>query len=190
MENFCPVNRIDEDIDARLHDQFVGRLARGDFETDDFVDEYNSNLEYVIPPLSGNVGVKVGSAKVEREGSLSGGCPSPHSPSNCTPPISNTGASKYRIDNCPTPPDRPEFSTKTLQIGGYDGGVEIGFEGSWYNDGFTRLIDDLEKAKQKASELSQSFPLNICGREVLVECTGAKAGLYYKYVFDCAGIKF
>jgi hypothetical protein len=41
LENFCPVNRIDEDIDARLHDQFVGRLARGDFETDDFVDEYN-----------------------------------------------------------------------------------------------------------------------------------------------------
>ncbi|MDR0391953.1 MAG: hypothetical protein LBH59_08610, partial [Planctomycetaceae bacterium] len=113
------------------------------------------------------------------------------------PPITNRGVSKYQSGICPngeiatdtTEPQTDSSVTQQLQRGGYDGGIEVGFEGL-YLEGVLNLLKELEVAKQTASETSVSCPLEICGRSVLVECSGANAGLHYKYVFTLDGVKF
>jgi hypothetical protein len=116
---------------------------------------------------------------------------------NVTPRITNRGVSKYQSTICPNAypllaaSEQPTDLDVTgeYQRGGYDGGIEVGFEGR-YIDGMTNLLQELEKTKQIAIESSKPCPLTICGRLVLVEFSGAKAGLYYKYVFTLDGVKF
>ena len=97
-------------------------------------------------------------------------------------PITNRGASKYQGPEATTSPPR--------QLGGYDGGIEVGFEGLWNPSNFTDLLQQLEGAKQKASEQSKSCEAHIGGQAVLVEPTGANIGLHYKYVFVLGGVRF
>ncbi|MDR2168511.1 MAG: hypothetical protein LBP59_00015 [Planctomycetaceae bacterium] len=182
------------------------------FSSDDFIFECNSESE-TIPGIFDNFGKAVclskatvanesrrGSVRVGACGDMHGTVPASHLPTlshtQTVPPITNRGASKYQTpippnnvqnDNLPEVID--EVEVKQFQRGGYDGGVEVGFEGR-YLDGIAILFDKLENAKQKASEESSSCPLEICGRNVLVECSGANAGLHYKYVFTLDGVKF
>jgi hypothetical protein len=115
------------------------------------------------------------------EGTLGGG--SGISPTQqletLSPPITNRGVSKYKAKT-PTP----------LQHGGYDGGIEVGFEGHWNQDLFSELLIKLEAAKNQAAEISQSVMVEIGGKPVLVEPTGANAGLHYKYHFTLSNVKF
>jgi hypothetical protein len=128
----------------------------------------------------------------------------------CSPPITNRGVSKYLSPKCPQltgQPKHPKSSqsfysspsgqhednsdVKTeFQEGGYDGGIEVGFEGYWNKELFTALIEQLEQAKHQASELSKDFCTEIGGYEVLVGHSGANAGLHYKYRFIIDGVVF
>ena len=83
----------------------------------------------------------------------------------------------------------PEFSH-----GGYDGGIEVGFDGTWNPLKFSELIEKLEAAKEKAGEIQKGpdgFAINLGGEDVLVMPTGGKVGgLLYKYRFLCRGVEF
>jgi hypothetical protein len=131
----------------------------------------------------------------------------------CSPPITNRGVSKYRSypknPQFPNPTQAHQSTTSTnsiyfdkqesgdntevvreLQEGGYDGGVEVGFEGYWNKELFAGLIEKLEHAKNQASEISDDFCTEIGGYEVLVGHSGANAGLHYKYRFTIDGVVF
>jgi hypothetical protein len=90
----------------------------------------------------------------------------------------------------------PEFSH-----GGYDGGVVVGFEGTWNAAEFSYLLSILDAAKEEAGEACkeglEGLPLNLEGEEVLVSPKGglaggseAKGGVVYKYRFFCKGVEF
>jgi len=78
--------------------------------------------------------------------------------------------------------------------GGYDGGIEVGFDGTWNIGKFPYLIEALEEAKELAGEIQkgpEGFAVNLEGEDVLVMPTGAKVGgLLYKYRFICRGVEF
>jgi len=115
----------------------------------------------------GGIGGAVGSLRGDRAAD----------PGSVLSPITNRGVTMYQ---------RPESAE--LQLGGYDGGAEVSFEGGW-DSSFSDLLARLEEAKQFASEQSQAFVIDLCGLPVLVEPTGANSGLHYKYVFTLAGVK-
>ena len=83
----------------------------------------------------------------------------------------------------------PEFS-----CGGYDGGIEVGFDGTWNPLKFPDLLERLEEAKNLAGEVQkgpEGFAINLEGEDVLVMPTGGKVGgLLYKYRFLCRGVEF
>ena len=86
-------------------------------------------------------------------------------------------------------PEVPEFSH-----GGYDGGIEIGFDATWNDLKFPGVVETLEEAKEQACAIQkgpEGFAIELAGEEVLVMPMGAKVGgLLYKYRFLCRGIEF
>ncbi|MDR2344717.1 MAG: hypothetical protein LBE18_01485 [Planctomycetaceae bacterium] len=186
-----------QNIDSILQAKAVKLLESSNcFSSDDFIFEYISEGEPIKP-----VSLAVGNSSCERSveyrqsvwGDPEGGAPKQIAD---VPPITNRGVSKYQGTICYDDVKSENMSDVPIgsevikfQRGGYDGGVEIGFEGR-YLDGFAGVLSKLENAKQQASENSISCPLEICGRRVLVECSGANAGLHYKYVFTLDGVKF
>jgi hypothetical protein len=77
-----------------------------------------------------------------------------------------------------------------LQSGGYDGGVSVGFQGDWESDKFRRFISLLESAKQRALDLGEPVEELINDLPAMVELSGAKEGLHYRYVFTICGVKY
>ena len=97
--------------------------------------------------------------------------------------------------------DLPSSEVHEFSHGGYDGGVSVGFEGTWDSLEFSRLVEILESAKEKAFDSVkdglEGFPLDLDGVEVLVSAKGgfaggsdAKGGIVYKYRFFCQGVEF
>ena len=95
-----------------------------------------------------------------------------------------------------TPTDVVEFSHA-----GYDGGVVVGFDGTWDDYKFERLIETLEEAKERAGDAArdglEGFAMHLDGQDILVTPTGgraggseAKGGVIYKYRFFCQGVEF
>jgi len=93
-------------------------------------------------------------------------------------------------------PEVPEFSHA-----GYDGGVVVGFGGTWRSSQFSDLLSILEAAKEEAGDACkgglEGLPLILGGVEVLVSPKGglaggseAKGGVVYKYRFFCQGVEF
>ena len=98
---------------------------------------------------------------------------------------------------CTTPTETPMLPLSEVpeySHGGYDGGIEIGFDGTWNPLKFPEVIEKLEAAKEKACEIQkgpEGFAINLAGEDVLVMPTGGKVGgLLYKYRFLCRGVEF
>ena len=98
---------------------------------------------------------------------------------------------------CTVSENSPTISTLEVQEfshGGFDGGIEVGFDGTWNLLKFSDLLEVLEEAKNRAAEIQkgpEGFALHLSGEEVLVMATGAKVGgLLYKYRFICRGVEF
>jgi hypothetical protein len=104
---------------------------------------------------------------------LTGGIPCTESTQNPTFPL----------------PEVPEFS-----FGSYDGGDEVGFDGTWNPLKFPRLIETLESGKESACDVEkgpEGFALELEGEDVLVMPTGGNVGgLLYNYRFICRGVEF
>ena len=118
------------------------------------------------------------------------------------PPIDNMGLHKYRDAKPLTEQQKNEVlqaavmhrehhSHKTL--GGYDGGVEIGFHGEWDAQAFAAILDQLEHARKMAESerrCGDECYITLGDRVFLVEPQGCKIGVYYRYIFTGHGIKF
>ena len=95
----------------------------------------------------------------------------------------------------PTPSPAPNSVSPTIpRAGGYDGGIEIGFDATWDDLKFPGLVEKLEEAKNLAGEVQkgpEGISIGLAGEEVLVMPTGGKVGgLLYKYRFICRGVEF
>jgi hypothetical protein len=176
------------DLDERMMEMFEAcqdgflSLPMGSMS---FLDEYFCSEQSSVGccgPLF-EIGMKQ-KERIERR--VGGGAVRGEGPADATPgtesslpPITNRGATKHRRAN-----------SSEFQLGGYDGGVEVGFEGVWESSALPDLVARLEAAKQAASEASHSVSVDLCGLPVLVEPTGATDGLHYRYVFVLGGVKF
>jgi hypothetical protein len=77
---------------------------------------------------------------------------------------------------------------ESQEFGGYDGGVEIGFEGTWDAEKFTALKETLQSAKDRAGESNTSELIPLGSYIVSVAASGANAGLHYRFKFSLCGI--
>jgi hypothetical protein len=94
-----------------------------------------------------------------------------------------------------TEPDKFPSEKVPFGFGGYDGGIEIGFDGTWNPLKFGELLLQLEESKNLASEElplgDEGIPLEIGGEVVVVFPSGGKVGgLLYKYRFMVRGVEF
>jgi hypothetical protein len=112
-------------------------------------------------------------------------------PAGSSPPLLTGGIPSTELENSPT---SAWFEVREFFHGGYDGGIEVGFYGTWNTLKFFDSLEALERAKSSASEVEkgpEGFLLTIGGEEVLVMPTGGRAGgLLYKYRFMCRGVEF
>lgn len=98
-----------------------------------------------------------------------------------SPPITNRGVTKYQAELLAA-------EIPVLQRGGYDGGAEIGFEGIWDSEKFAPLKEQLQAAKEAASESGVQEMAVIGDKPVLVDPSGACAGLHYRYKVTIGGV--
>jgi len=100
------------------------------------------------------------------------------------------------IPSTEIPSTLPFPSSEPLEFshGGYDGGTEVGFDGTWNVMRFPRILAILEKGKQEAESIQkgpEGFPLNLEGEDVLIMPTGGRVGgLLYKYRIIGGGVEF
>ena len=127
-----------------------------------------------------------------------GGCRRPTVLPPSSPRLLTGGAPRTSFPESPieTESDVPEFSHA-----GYDGGVMVGFEGTWNTHRFERLIEILDEAKEQAGESAKEgldgHAMHLGGVEILMSAKGglagggeAKGGVVYKYRFFCRGVEF
>jgi hypothetical protein len=93
-----------------------------------------------------------------------------------------------------SPATLPFPETLEFSHGGYDGGTEVGFDGTWNPMKFPRLLEIFEEAKERAEEVQKGpagFPFNLAGEEILMMPTGGRVGgLLYKFRFIAGGVEF
>ena len=122
------------------------------------------------------------------------------------PPITNRGVTKYQNQTSESPQQctLQEFTENTRYIvpstpdekndgrwGGFDGGVEVGFEVKWDKEQFTEILKVLAEGRQQAEGNDEKIPvyLSVGDRPFVIKPAGAKVGLYYKFVLEGCGIK-
>jgi len=111
------------------------------------------------------------------------------------PPLTNRGVTKHEtICSENQYFQSPQFqSIETSQnkiLGGYDGGVEVGFNGHWSDLKFKTILQTLETAKNAAeNEGGDERFVELGGKTFSVYAHGANCGAHYKYVIEGSGIK-
>ncbi|MDR2115936.1 MAG: hypothetical protein LBP87_06110 [Planctomycetaceae bacterium] len=119
-----------------------------------------------------------------------------------SPPLTNRGVTKYLNQNLSTPQLRTnsEVASNTEYIvlptpegkwGGFDGGVEVGFEVQWNKEEFDSLVAVLTESRKQAEADTEGNPVyvNVGSRPFVIKPTGANVGLYYKFVLEGCGVK-
>ena len=136
-------------------------------------------------PLFANLLLPEGKGgKATRRGpSRSGGAVSPVARFIC-PPLTSRGVTKRNSEeNLPSPPPQKV-------LGGYDGGVEVGFNGEWNAKAFKSLMSKLETARTAAEkEGGDDRFVTIDGLTFSVQAYGGNAGAHYKYILTGGGMK-
>lgn len=101
------------------------------------------------------------------------------------PPLDNMGVTKHR-----SAAEEQKTHSKQKIMGGYDGGTEVGFNGTWSASCFNQLTVDLDRARTAAEiKGSDDSYVTFAGRTFLVQAHGAKCGSYYRYVMEGGGMK-
>jgi hypothetical protein len=184
-----------DDLEKLLERKFEAQL-NGFGKESEFLDEYFFGGEFSIAAVPKENHWKKAEKKWSAAcasgsvGSLSRGnrdaCASQNA--DCFPPLTNSGVLTYQ---------EPHTESITLKHGGYDGGIEIGFDGSWDSSAFLTLQNTLKTAKEQAAELGTDCPIVLGDCPVLVNPAGAKigsasiaGGLTYLYQFAIYGITF
>ncbi len=80
--------------------------------------------------------------------------------------------------------------SKRKILGGYDGGVEVGYNGTWNERRFKDLLDQLEIARTAAeNEKSDDRFVTLEDMTFAVQAHGGNCGAHYKYIIEGGGIK-
>jgi hypothetical protein len=87
------------------------------------------------------------------------------------------------VDLTIAPPPRPQV------LGGYDGGVLVGFYGTWNPTLFSSLFSQLETARDSSENEKNNQYITLENWQFLVYPHGANDGAHYKYVIEGQGIK-
>ncbi|MDR3197038.1 MAG: hypothetical protein LBU34_04125 [Planctomycetaceae bacterium] len=116
--------------------------------------------------------------------------------------ITNRGGTKYQNQNLSNLQlsTNSEVTPNTAYIvpstpegkwGGFDGGVEVGFEVQWDKEQFNSFLEVLTKGRQQAEGNDEKNPvyLSVGDRPFIIKPAGTKLGLYYKFVLEGCGIK-
>ena len=76
-------------------------------------------------------------------------------------------------------------------MGGYDGGVELGFDGKWPDKTFDRVIATLEAGRIASQQKGNDARfITLHGRQFLVQPYGGGKSVNYRYILEGDGIKF
>jgi hypothetical protein len=76
-------------------------------------------------------------------------------------------------------------------MGGYDGGVELGFDGQWPDKTFERIITTLEAGRVASQQKNNDARFITLGdRRFLVQPYGGGKSVNYRYIIEGDGIKF
>ncbi len=75
------------------------------------------------------------------------------------------------------------------RLGGYDGGVEVGFYGEWNLDRFLFVQKKLQAAKERvASGETQDKFVTLCGLTFEIKAHGVTKGVHYDWVLEGSGM--
>lgn len=75
-------------------------------------------------------------------------------------------------------------------MGGYDGGVELGFDGKWVEQAFERVIATLEAGRIAAQQKHNDARfVTLCDRQFLVQPYGGGKAVNYRYILEGDGVK-
>jgi hypothetical protein len=180
------------------NDQYNGRHAgEYDFLSEMLADEVIEDEGSSFSAMDGTEQLQLNSAPVVIalglwQASTGGGGASRPAGGSAHSPQLLTGGIPSTIS--PQSPSLPLEEVPEYSHGGFDGGIEIGFDGTWSPLKFSGLIETLEEAKNCAGEIQkgpEGFVIELGGEEVLVMPTGGKVGgLLYKYRFLCRGVEF
>jgi hypothetical protein len=109
------------------------------------------------------------------------------SPPNSGSPITNRGVTFRQTEGA-----SPTFEYFFPHImGGYDGGLEVGFEGKWNKRKFDDFCETLNVAKQACQQKGNPARYFVIENNVCVmKEKGASNQITYKYVFETGGMKF
>ena len=107
------------------------------------------------------------------------------------PPLTIRGVTNRQNSNS-TIQNRPQAETPFRKIlGGYDGGVTIGYNGLWSDIKFKQLLVQLETARLAAeTEGGDGRFVTLDNMTFAVKAHGGQDGAYYKYIIEGGGMKF
>ena len=106
------------------------------------------------------------------------------------PPLTIRGVTNRQNSNSSIQ-NRPQAETPFRKIlGGYDGGVTIGYNGLWSDIKFKQLLAQLETARLAAeTEGGDDRFVTLGNMTFAVKAHGGQDGAYYKYIIEGGGIK-
>jgi hypothetical protein len=155
------------DVKERLVHKYKEKVAKGEYISPEFdclvSDVGDVNSEIFRTYIQGGLGLG---------GNLSGGSPVPN------PPITNRGVYS-RNDKNPIKP------LNSVCMGGYDGGLEVGYFGEWDDSYFQSLIKYLES--NRLSDEFKSVILN--GNEFILSPYGSNSAIHYRYLLEGQGLQ-
>ena len=179
--NYAAADAYDSSLEL-YEEELLGERAQTDEEIqdeEDFKVAYNASLENEKGRKEGKRG------RQGEEGGI------PRTPCfDSAPPIDNMGLHKHVNE---------EFfpsvvSNENLpRFGGYDGGVEVGFNGYWSSPAALQAVAVPLRAGQKEARsktYQESVEIDLNGRKVEISAKGASCGPYYEFVFESRGVKF
>ncbi|MGL4941630.1 MAG: hypothetical protein ACRC46_00380 [Thermoguttaceae bacterium] len=111
-------------------------------------------------------------------------------PATPSPPITNRGATLYTHPVHTSEPrsTNPDVSPASQRImGGYDGGVVVGFDGKWRSQTFESIKQLLEKAREQSQVKRGDPTIELDGFKFQMQPHGGGKGVYYRYILEAGG---
>jgi hypothetical protein len=174
-----------ENLFAKLTERLESRYQEG-MISESLAEYFESGGEESFPDVSGQEVRKLRRMmQTAAVGSLPGGTADDlqNSPqTSCSPPA-NRGVTFNQV-----------FSEQK-SFGGYDGGIQLGFEGKWNEKGFQTLKKYLEEVKEASIEQANhrekpTITFEINGKSFVMSPRSVVEGSVYRYVFEGMGVKF
>jgi hypothetical protein len=182
--------KTSQEVEQLLINRLEERYREGKVceELVDFFEQKGDEGE--IPLLAGSERKKIKTVAVVGSGGVArrvGASDNGNGFKSSFPPTTNRGVT---IHDVASEVENTKQSCPKI-LGGYDGGVEVGFSGKWSKLKFFPLLEVLSAAKIAAGEIGNPKKFFILsGRVFEMKAKTAGGHVSYKYVFEGDGVKF